>query len=83
MLCDDTTEAEDDGLGECDERVIVDEDDELGAGSASLSRWRIARNFLCGLYASSIKLLVSYNGGACRTRFNTGMFSTMCLFSSD
>lgn len=61
----------------------MDEDEELGAGSASLSRWRIARNFLCGLYASSIKLLVSYSGGACRTRFNTGMFSTMCRFSSD
>lgn len=38
---------DDDGLGECDAIVIVDDDeDELGADSASLSRWRIARNFL-------------------------------------
>lgn len=68
LLYDETTELdeeeedklEDDGLGECDDRVIVDEEeDELGAGSASLSRWRIARNFLWGLYASSMRLLVS------------------------
>uniref|UniRef100_A0A182VN00 Uncharacterized protein n=1 Tax=Anopheles merus TaxID=30066 RepID=A0A182VN00_ANOME len=32
--------------------VLVEEE----AASASLSRWRMARNFLCGLYASSIRL---------------------------
>lgn len=43
-MCDETTrledteDDEDDGLGECDEIVIVDEEEELGAGSASLSR---------------------------------------------
>lgn len=36
-----------------------DDDEEEEAASASLSRWRMARNFLCGLYASSIRLLVS------------------------
>lgn len=46
------------------------------ASASAESRCLMARNFLWGLYASSINELVSYRGGACNTRFNTGMSST-------
>lgn len=65
------------------ERTLTGRDGGLAAGArtgASLSplRCRVsARNFLCGLYASSMSELVSKRGGAWRTRFRTGMSSTL------
>lgn len=67
---------------------VEDDDDEddgeltagtlIGDSSPLLPAQRVkARNFLCGLYASSIKELVSKRGGAWRTRFKTGMSSTL------
>ncbi len=50
----------------------------IGDSSPLLPAQRVrARNFLCGLYASSIRELVSKRGGAWRTRFKTGMSSTL------
>lgn len=62
------------GLGET--RLLVLERSLCTLPPDELDDDRMARNFLCGLYASSINELVSYNGGACRTRFRTGISST-------
>lgn len=52
-------------------------------GVESAESFRSALNFLCGLYASSIRSDVLMSGGACRALFSTGMSSMLSCRSED